>query len=298
MMHRLFLWHRRHRLLTAFLSGAYFVSTVLLHEEVSMAADWARITLGIGTYHMIITLIGVSAILAITGRLYRAIVREGSRRGPILFYWGLTVTLAALSYNTLMVTNIEAIHFPQYAFLALAVFSLAGSYGETVTILTALGALDEAYQYFVFKNWTYYDFNDVILNLIGAALGVVVVWTVLQEEPAVTGHRPDGLPDLLKSPVYRTGAALVGTSLAFYASGLIGAYPGADSSHALFLLNKKGPAADFWVNLKWGKTYHIVTPAQGLVLSLILLACYACMDLVPTADRGAQGRRGNSDSLT
>ena len=81
-----------------------------------------------------------------------------------------------LAYRGLFAVNSEAIHFVQYGILALLLIPLVRRCGETIVLVTLLGILDEAYQYWVLHgDWgVYYDFNDVVLNLLGAAMGVLV----------------------------------------------------------------------------------------------------------------------------
>ena len=86
---------------------------------------------------------------------------------------GLTaLTLACQRW--LLVTNIELIHFPQFALLAV-LFLAAGFEAKTAWLLATLaGFADETYQHHVlYRNNpnTYFDINDIVLNTIGAAWG-------------------------------------------------------------------------------------------------------------------------------
>jgi glycopeptide antibiotics resistance protein len=290
-MKGILLWHRRHRLLTVMLSALYFVSVVLPHEEVSRVADRARIALGIGTYHLVITIIVIAVLTLVSTRMFRVMLTDTERRARIIFFWCLTVVLAAAAYNSLMVSNIEAIHFPQYAFLALPVFSLTAAFGETVLIVTMLGAIDEAYQYFVLKNWTYFDFNDIILNLIGAAMGAVVLYTFLG---GVCTKRRSNLCRALTSPIYVVMAFLLCSATALAAEGFIALAPAGQTSRSLLLLSKGPPATKFWISLAWGKTYHVLTPGQGLLVAIGLIICYTFLDIGAGTPDGFRGQVANS----
>jgi VanZ family protein len=81
----------------------------------------------------------------------------------------------------LVVFNVENIHFPQYAVLTLTIFALFKHFGATVFWVTLSGVFDEGYQYFVLyrnNNIVYLDFNDIVLNLIGAGIGVALIYTL------------------------------------------------------------------------------------------------------------------------
>jgi glycopeptide antibiotics resistance protein len=85
------------------------------------------------------------------------------------------------SYEVLIVFSVETIHFVQHALLAVPVFALTMSFGETVGWVTLMGAVDEAYQYFVLyagNKTVYFDFNDIILNLVGTGIGVLMIYTL------------------------------------------------------------------------------------------------------------------------
>lgn len=80
----------------------------------------------------------------------------------------------------------EAIHFIQYAFLAIPVFALTLRPSQTVFWAALMGALNEAYQYFVLypdNREVYFDFDDIVLNLIRAGIGVVMIFTLSDAGP-------------------------------------------------------------------------------------------------------------------
>jgi hypothetical protein len=89
----------------------------------------------------------------------------------------LLVAVAGAAARLLTVVAIEAIHYPQYAVMA-AVLARAGLSLEGAWIAaTALGGLDEIYQFACLPRGrpTYFDWNDVVLNGIGAAFGCIAV---------------------------------------------------------------------------------------------------------------------------
>jgi hypothetical protein len=83
---------------------------------------------------------------------------------------------ALLAQRFILVAGIENIHYPQYALVALLL--LRGGVRPELGFLIAagLGALDETYQFTALPRGrpTYFDWNDVVLNTLGAAFGVVL----------------------------------------------------------------------------------------------------------------------------
>jgi hypothetical protein len=104
----------------------------------------------------------------------------------------LAVAMAAAK-ALIIVSAIEHIHYPQYALLVL-VFVRAGASLEAAWLsATGLGVLDEAWQHVVLPRGTpaYLDANDIVLNAIGALLGVVaaLAWTGRGDETPRIGWR-------------------------------------------------------------------------------------------------------------
>jgi len=273
-MDRLIQWCRRHRVLTGAAAGLYFAAVVLLHEEASKISVWLQGRLSLRLYDTLISALGVVSAIALSP-LVVASVGRADRRGLKIFYWGFTAFLVVASYNTLLVANLESIHFPQYALLAVPVFALTTSFGTTVLAVTLLGAIDEAYQFFVLKNWKYLDFNDIILNLVGAGIGALLVFTFSTRRPAA-GSRP--LWRLVRSPLFLATLLVAAAGYLLYLLGLLTLYPGPAAAGAWIVLGKVAPSDTFWIRLPWGRTYHVLTPIEGLVLVALLTGCYAFMD--------------------
>jgi hypothetical protein len=84
---------------------------------------------------------------------------------------------AVAARQWLMVANIENIHYPQYALMVFMLWRGGLSVEASFLGATVLGALDEGYQ-FLFLPYgrpTYFDWNDIVLNALGAAFGVLLI---------------------------------------------------------------------------------------------------------------------------
>jgi hypothetical protein len=169
---------------------ALVAANLFLHKRVSDLCDAVRWRLGLGAYERLAlwSFVTVGAVWAAvlvargTGRL----------RFRALALWLATLGLAALAQRWLLVVNIELVHLPQYALLALVLIG-AGLTPETAWAgAVLLGALDEGYQHLVLyagRPDTYLDYNDMLLNALGAQLAVVLV---MARRPAAL--RPFGWP--------------------------------------------------------------------------------------------------------
>jgi hypothetical protein len=84
--------------------------------------------------------------------------------------------IVAAAQMLIVLNGVEDVHYPQYALLtcvlARGLPTLEGAWlGGTI-----LGAVDEGYQFLALPRGTpgYFDWNDVVLNAIGSAFGIVI----------------------------------------------------------------------------------------------------------------------------
>jgi hypothetical protein len=102
--------------------------------------------------------------------------------------------LMIAAQSLLLVTAIENIHYPQYALLAMTLVRAGLGLEGAWLAAGGFGAVDEAYQHAVLPRGVpgYLDANDIVLNGIGAALGVVIVVAFSRrpsEAPLIPGRR-------------------------------------------------------------------------------------------------------------
>ena len=99
-------------------------------------------------------------------------------------YGARTLGLFLMAYFVLMPYKSEFMHFPQYALIALLLVTLVRNFFSTLCLGALLGFMDEGYQ-FIGLHKLYFDFNDVILNIIGTACGLMIAlvfWPVSKTE--------------------------------------------------------------------------------------------------------------------
>jgi hypothetical protein len=117
-----------------------------------------------------------------------------ARRRPPVSAAVLVLALTVVAAQMLIVLNaVEDVHYPQYALLMVllgrGMATIEGAWLGT----TMLGAVDEGHQFIALPRGTptYFDWNDVVLNAIGASFGVlvlVIAWPTDADRPALS-HR-------------------------------------------------------------------------------------------------------------
>lgn len=167
------------RLVPLGLAAGLVIGNLFLHLPISDMCDWALARWGFPVYNRV-AVIGIPGLSLV---LLAALVRRRMARWRALRTWCVALSLLIMSMamqRWMLVSNIELIHFPQYGLIA-ALLLLGGVTAEPAWLLaTAAGILDETYQQFVVyagRRDTYLDFNDMILNAVGAA------WVVLAFAP-------------------------------------------------------------------------------------------------------------------
>jgi hypothetical protein len=156
------------------LAAAVFVADIFLHLPISDFCDGLAKRFGFSQYDHV-----ARVGFLVLGLCFAAGVWLWARRDRVAIGVAATllIAIAALARKYLCVAGIEDIHYPQYAILS---FLLARGLPQIDLAwlgATALGVVDEGYQFLALPRGrpTYFDWNDVVLNGIGAAAGIAIV---------------------------------------------------------------------------------------------------------------------------
>lgn len=281
-MNRWIGWGASHRATLAVIVAVYFVVNVLTHDKVQAVALALIDRLTIRGANLAVAAVGtLVALVALPWLAVR--IRRGALAGIKAFYVTATVLLVLASGSLLFAINSESIHFVQYGLLALLLFPLVGRVGETIVLVTLLGAVDEGFQYWVLhRNWgVYYDFNDVVLNLLGAAIGMMLLVVAAGPEDGSSLATDYSTSRMLRSGAFRTLGALGIVAAALLLSGLLAVDAASDASAWAVLRREGSPnPRSFWIKPEWGRSYHILSPVEGVLTTVLLMAFYLPLDFM------------------
>jgi hypothetical protein len=157
-------------------TAVVFLADIFLHLPITDFCDWLATRYGFTEYdHALrIGFVTLGACAFVTVWLWPS----GHRR-----LVGLAMTflvgLMLFAHKLIVVNAVESIHYPQYALLVLLLAPAVRDLEIAWIVATILGAIDEGYQATFLPRGApdYFDWNDVVLNAIGAAIGVVIVLT-------------------------------------------------------------------------------------------------------------------------
>lgn len=248
----------------------YFLMVTLPHEWVGLQTVKVFGEMSRDQYNLIILLIGVGILFLYLIPLFSNLRKIENKFIPIAFLL-FTIFLTVLTFNTLVIINIEIIHFIQYAVLAILVFPIFKRFLPSLFKVMMLGTVDEAYQYYYLapERTNYFDFNDVILNTVGAAFGLVFLRTY----PDIKNFYSQKSKYNTKS-VFLIWVSFLIVFFVFIKTSLIQVWPSENGDDHWSLLVKKVPEG-FWSIVHPNVTYHVILPLEGLIYMSILLIIYS-----------------------
>ena len=171
--------------ITPILIIAYYLASVLGHLEVSLWLVERRQSELLGSYKLADFLPHAGALLLVAVVLWQARrAWRGCNHGATLAAWAAWLAAVIVQDRFLIYSFPEYLHYPQYALLAFLIARFHDpdrtefAIGPVLLAVTLLGIADEALQYtwITISYSNYLDFNDFLLNLLGAAAGLLLYY--------------------------------------------------------------------------------------------------------------------------
>jgi hypothetical protein len=151
-----------------------FLGDLFLHLPVTDFCDWLATRYGFPEYDHAVRIGFIAA--GVIG--YAAIwLKPGKHRATFGIAATVLLGLTIAAHKLIVVNAVETIHYPQYALLMVILARGLADVELSWIVATMLGALDEGYQAVALPRGApdYFDWNDVVLNGIGAARGALIV---------------------------------------------------------------------------------------------------------------------------
>jgi hypothetical protein len=124
----------------------------------------------------------------------------------------------------------------------------------------------------------YLDFNDIVLNLIGAGIGVAFIYTLLDLKSESLAFHSNSSRKWNKFIMFTVTACIVFGGISLYAGSILRFYPEVNAPNARIVLSRIPAPTQFWIIPTYGKPFHIFHPIEGMLISAVLIACYSMMD--------------------
>jgi len=272
-MKKIISWLGQNKVIATMAGLALYLGIVTFHDEITVVAIKWRNSAGLQNYNAWLARIFL-AIFIMALLLFTYHILKGKQKMLKTIMVVIMAVLTLLSFRYLMTYNIEAIHFVEYMLVAMIMLPVFRSYGETVFWVTIAGILDETYQYLVLTpNFDYFDFNDIILNLVGATTGVILVFVAAGSVIEIKRRR------ILISPGLITAITLLAVFIILALSGKLAFDPTETSGMgAWFSLNREIMPDAFWIEAYAGRKFHVLSAWEGISLLYFFFTVFYLLD--------------------
>ncbi|MBT8230971.1 MAG: hypothetical protein KJO50_11975 [Bacteroidia bacterium] len=268
MLDRFFDWLEDHRKTNIFLLFIYYLGVVLPHEWVGKMTVKIFGGLSRQNYNLLIAFLVFMGLAGLSILFFRK-WKAHPKKTALSIYIVSTFILIMLCFKVFFVVNIEAIHFAQYAGFVLLSYPLFKNSVTTFMISGLAGAIDEWYQYSVLapQNTNYYDFNDVIINLIGAAIGLIIIKLHQRKDIGYEWR------SFYKNLEFRILFVFLIILIGGYLTGYVSIYD--DPSNPALFSFVKIPEQSFWTIPPGPPAkFHVLRPLEGIVLIIAVCGFY------------------------
>jgi hypothetical protein len=259
--------------------AVYAAAVTFPHEIVQYEVNEIQIRMG-GIHRLYVAAAAIVLTLGalLTWMVFRSLGGQAGRR-RLAAFWVLTIALIWGAWGGLTANNVELVHYPQYVPEGMALLALTLSPAESLGWIAVFGGLDECFQYWDLMGGkpVPYDFNDVYMDLLGGAAGVVLAMAILRCSPR--GAVPTPWKRILKRPGVVVILTLTALGILLWSCGLMVLYNDAANPNYRFALSReKLPAFWFVVPANGPAKYHTLSPIEGPILILATIALYATLD--------------------
>lgn len=265
-------WVHAHKAIVWPLVLVYILAVSFPHLIVQ---EKLAVAIGPGGHPLFYLRMAIGAFVAgtVATILYLNALKSHPARRDLLIAWAVTLLLVLVAWRYLSVNNSELVHFLQYAIPGVILIALTRSVTDSLAWIAIMAGFDEGYQFWgIHPGWGIpWDFNDIVMDILGGALGVLFGLGFLPTTPArAPNWRRPGIIAL--SSIYATGALLLATGYALL-------YEDKTNTTYWFALSRLKNKGFWFFDETWGpRTIHALTTVEGLVLIVLLLAAYSRFD--------------------
>lgn len=249
----------------------YAAAVTFPHEQVQLVVGAIADRLTRPGLYRVSAEIGIAlAVLATVVLFWR--LRTHRERNRVGVYWLITIALIWGTWRVFTANNTELVHYPQYFPEGVALVAMTLSPVESLSWIALAAGLDEGYQYWVLypQRVSAFDFNDIYMDLLGGAAGIVFALAFL--DCTMRGGR------IWKRPGVLAFAGVIVAGVVLWAAGLMALHQDSPQPH-WFALSRQ-PDAPFWSILPPLGPHHVheLTPVEGILLIVVTIAVYASVE--------------------
>ena len=268
--------HNAFSLSSLVLGLLYSYYIIYWHEVYVEMAVHKLEDIGLDAFNMVVmkVVLGISGLLCIFIAWRLRWQYKHQRRPQIILHGLLAFALLIglwMTTHTLffLEMNVELVHVPMYAILAFFLYFAFRHWTMVVLVALPIMLYDEWYQYIVLHAHyeTYYSFNDVMCDVLGLAVGLLLL--------AILGFYPKRRRLHFVEWIYLAAFSLSGLYFAWlWHKGYLIGYQADRLLHTRFVFNQLLNPAQLWqIHSYTFKEYMVFKPIMGV--SIVLGSCIA-----------------------
>ena len=274
MLHQFIFWLRGRKLLNLFLVFGYFGFIIYMHRPITMLSNWVQQRLSLNIYNLTVQVIYAVFLLLLFIFLIYQFKKYTANISTKLFYFFITIALIIIHSFIMFEMKIEIIHSLEFTLLTFLLFPLVNRFGAAVFFTLPFMLADEWYQYIILDpNWnTYFDFNDVTMDIYGSGLTVIVL------SIAGVSSNSKQLPFYKRIEFVSLLALLLCFAIAVKTC-VIAFYQTDVCNNTWLLLRETNMPGTFWEKFpNRDVVYHVLKPIEGVTMITSLLLFYFGLD--------------------
>ena len=257
---------------------AYAAAVTFPHENVQWLVNQIAIRITHRHLYQVSAAITVAGAAWLTWILVRRLKTQ-TAQSTVAVFWVVTLALIGCTWRLLTANNVELVHYPQYIPEGMALLALTFSPAESMAWIALFGGLDECFQYWALSHGrpVPFDFNDVYMDLLGGAAGVLLAMAFLRCD--ARGHASRNASPIWKRPGVIAILAVTAVGILLWSLGLMLLFEDRTNPHYWFALSRfHAPAFWFQVYANGPNQYHTLSPVEGPILILGTIGLYAWID--------------------
>jgi hypothetical protein len=272
----------RNKIFLSALTVVYGLSVLLLHDFFVQISIRLMNHFSLPLYNKLVRNVFLFVGLIFAGAcLWKSLQ---NKRYVLLIFFMVFLVLLLLHAAFLFEMNVEIIHAVEYGILGVLFYRLCSNAGWSVALSLPFMLLDEWIQYsFLYKNYNqYYEFNDLVLNVLG--IGIFVLFIKIFEEP-----RKEVSTALWKRKEFLFILLIFSVFIILVAGCVFAVHQNVACSNTVFVLSKINFPESFWhIHFFTGAKYHILSPVWGAII-MFLLCTGICLFDYPFYSMTANG---------
>lgn len=242
----------------------YGLAILLLHDWFVKLSIKAMNLYSLPVYNVIVRNFSLSLAAAI---LFASVVKSfQNKRFDSLFILIIFSAFLFLHSILLFEMNIEIIHAVEYGLMAVLIYILTRNAGAAIVLCLPLMLADEWVQYrLLYGNYNqYYEFNDIVLDIIGCGIFLSVFKIFEPKRMAVRSDCINRKEFWFLSCAFLLFLVLIKT-------GVFAVHQNVVCNHTVFTLSKIQSPENFWhIHAFTGAKYHILSPFWGALFIYLL----------------------------